>query len=163
MSPHRIVLSGFGMALIACARPQYVFVPVEHASAEMSGEPASDYEVPPQHPEGDVEVASFGIQQPAHGPRSIHVRMIVSNDSAGAWTVDTRQQLLAMPGMRLRPMFAYSNTSEPPRVSVGPGREATLDLYYPLPPRERHARDIPDFEVLWDVQTDRGPITDRLQ
>jgi hypothetical protein len=164
MSPRWMTPLGLGIALIGCARPQYVFVPVPHATASVSGEPASLYRVPPQSPEGDVEVATFGIQRPAHGPRSIHVRMIVSNDSAGVWTVDTRRQLVALPGVgRIRAMWAYSSVSQPPRISIGPSQEAVLDLFYPLPPRELHARDIPDFDVLWDVQTDRGPIGDRTR
>jgi hypothetical protein len=159
-----MILTGLGIALMGCAGPQYDYAPVQHATAMAYGEPAADYPLPSRRPDGDVELASFGVQKVVRGARAVHVRMIVANDGTGIWTVDTRQQLMALPGVgRVRPTWAYSSVGQPPRIAIGPSQRAVVDLFYPLPLPEHHARDIPDFSVLWEVQTDRGPIIHRTR
>ena len=163
-TPWTLVSSALAVGLIGCSHPRYVFIPAQNADAVMDGETASLYQVPPQDPQGDVEVASFGIQQAPNGPPSMHVRMIVSNDSDQPWVLDTRRQLAVVPGVgRVRAMSATSSLSQPPRISIGPDEEAVVDLFFPLPPRDADAKELPDFNLIWRVQTDRGMVADRTR
>jgi hypothetical protein len=163
-TPWMFVCSALAGGVIGCGQPSYVFVPAQNADAVMNGEPASLYQIPPQDPQGDVQVASFGIQQAPNGPPSMHVRMIVSNDSDQPWVLDTRRQLAVVPGVgRVRAMSATSSLAQPPRISIDSDDEAIVDLFFPLPPSDTSAKELPDFDLIWRVQTNRGTITDRTR
>ncbi len=152
-----------------CAN-EYVYQPAEQATAEIHGRVAADYQIPASAPEGDVRIASFGISKispqdkPEVTERAIHLRMIVANNSARPWSVDTRQVRVAIPGAGKIPP-AYVTTREGqgglPSVIVGAGGQRVIDLFYPLPANMQSARRIPEFDVVWRVQTETQVVAER--
>ena len=151
-----------------CATSGYVFAPAEQATASIGGYPAANYALPPEGPRGKLEAASFGIvaMQVNDGgaeTRFLQVRLSVANNNdVAAWTVDTRQQLLALPGEgQSRPAFANSDQQDLPNITVAPGQKRTIDLYYALPLPLQSADHIPQFELLWHVQTPSREVAER--
>jgi hypothetical protein len=156
------------LLLGACAIEQYVFRPTEQVTAREMGMPASRYLVPPESPRGKVVVTSFGLRDlqasdTGESTRFLHVRMVVTNDNAAApWSVDTRQQLLELPGEgRSRPAYVNVDQGALPQVQIAPTEKRTIDLYYPLPEDLKSARQIDQFDVLWNVQTERRLVAQR--
>jgi hypothetical protein len=152
-----------------CVTHRYVYEPEQAATALVAGRSASYYRIPPQAPHGDVRVATLGLVKitPQGGRgrevHAMHVRMVVdNNDDAGPWLIDTRQETASLEGYgKSRPAFASSTLGHPPVVSVPPGESATIDLYYPLPQNLQKASEIPQFAVLWHVQTPEGAVAER--
>ncbi len=172
----RLLAAVVGAASLAClagcgSAGRYVYSPEDNATARVSGRPAALYDVPPQAPHGQVRVATLGIAtleprgEDGHRVRTMHVRMIVDNDGDVApWQVDTREQLGTLPRYgQSRAAFVASSEGRPPLVTVAPGASATLDLYYPLPADMQHAAEIPEFQVLWRVQTPEGAVAERTR
>ncbi len=150
-----------GTTLAACAATNdYRYAP-EHATVAIDGEPATRIAIPPERPEGQVKLASFGQTDLRTGDRDVttlHVRMEVSNDGdVSPWVVDTRQQLLDVGnGQQLRPAFASSDANELPAVTVPPRGKRTIDLYYPMP-----GGHVSQFDVVWQVNTSTRPVAQR--
>lgn len=165
----RVTALAVVLAAGGCATNQYLFVPTENATATTEGYPAARYPVPPESPRGTVYVASFGVVSADvahHGPQTpmLEVRMTVSNDSgAGPWTVDTREQLLEIPGAGpSRAAAMNSDQQGGPVLTVPPGQKRTLDLYYPLPPSMPTADKLaPSFDLMWRVQTPERLVAQR--
>jgi hypothetical protein len=154
-------------ALSACEN-QYVYRPAVNTSATIQGQPASYYRIPANAPHGDVRIATFGLAQiqPREGGgelEAIHVRMIVSNtDGDRPWTVDTREQLVALPNHgESRPAYATVDQGAAPLVEIPPRQARTIDLFYPLPADMSDADDLPSFDTIWTVQTAQGPVAER--
>jgi hypothetical protein len=147
---------------------EYVYEPAEHATATESGYPAADYGIPPQNPEGDVRVVSYGVthlaEEGGQRTRVLQVRLIVANNAdAEPWVLDTRQVLAWIPGEgRSAPAFVNSGMPEElPLVHVTRGEERTVDLYYPLPQGMQSPSKIPEFDVTWSLQTGMGQVAER--
>jgi len=129
----------------ACAH-DYAYQPAEHATGSIGGHVAADYQIPPAAPQGDVRLASFGLAElrPANGSGdgrpALHLRMVVSNNDAQPWTIDTREQKLDVQSTGSIPP-AFSTTHEGnaglPVVTVGPGYCSIRDR----PPWGRQAAD----------------------
>src|SRR5262249_37770424 len=145
------------------------YQPTEQLSGQSRGFPMARYNIPPESPRGDVTVVSYGVTELQVAPESgahepfVHVRMTVANNNAdGPWTVDTREQLLAIGGEgQSRP--AYVNTDQPgsPTLTLAAGQKRALDLYYPLPATMRGASALPSFDLVWNVHTDRRVVAER--
>ncbi len=154
-------LSLVALAAGACANGNYVYRPAENATARVHGRPAADYDVPPNDPQGDVRIASFGIAkitpkkaQVAEPFHALHVRMIVSNNSGQPWSIDTHEQLADVHGVgTVRAGYVESDAGDLPTVNVPPGGKRTIDLFFPLAHPVDKASKIPEFDVLWRVQT----------
>jgi hypothetical protein len=163
-----LVLALVAVVLAACEH-NYVYRPTVHTTAAIEGRLASYYAIPPEAPRGFVELASFGFAdiRPEGAPkdqklRSLHIRMVVSNSSDKPWTVDTREQLLALPNQgESRPAFAKVDHGTAPIVEIPPGGKATIDLFYPLPENMQDAKDLPSFDTIWKVQTDARVVAER--
>jgi hypothetical protein len=154
----------------------YVYRPEEGASARVGAHPAAYYPIPPEAPQGDVRVASFGVSaihpegDESHEMRAMHARIVVTNQSPFPWTVDTRQQVAAIAGVgNLGPLYASTPGGALPLVGVPPNTRRTIDLFYPLPPGVEESSQIPAFDLLWRVDTGNGRVVaertpfDRLQ
>jgi hypothetical protein len=154
------------LGLSACG-PEYYYQPAEQATASVLGRPAARYEVPPEEPHGDVRVATFGVTGVDVGDEetvpSLHVRLIVSNDSGAApWLLDTRDIRAQFAGRPpLSPAFVNASGEGLPVLQIPPGQSRTVDLFFPLPEDLRGARDIPEFDVLWSVQTEERRVAER--
>jgi hypothetical protein len=160
--------------VMASCTPSYVYRPTANATATMKGRVAADYPIPPTAPQGDVRLASFGIskispsgatQENANqSRRAIHVRMSVTDNSQTPWTMDTRQQLVALPdGHQLAPAYVSTHEGQAglPSVTVPAGGKRIVDLFYPLPPDMQSASQMPEFDVVWHVDTPQQQVTER--
>ena len=92
-------------------------------------------------PQGDVRLASFGFSRAAApgapveaAERVLHLRMIVANNSAQPWHLDTRQQWLKdLQGVgRFAPAFVSSREAsrDTPSVEIGAGARRSIDLFF---------------------------------
>jgi hypothetical protein len=164
--------SATGWAVVAtvvgCAS-RSVYVPATNATATVQGRPAAQYSVPPEAPQGDVRIASFGMSsvapqnQPNQTLRALHLRVVLSDNGATPWTFDTRDQRVDVNNRgEISPAFAAADSGEPPPVVVvEPSRERVVDLLFLLPPDYQKADALPDFDALWRVNTGSGVISER--
>lgn len=153
---------------IGCAS-EYAYFPTTNATATIQGLVAAEYPIPPDAPQGDVRIASYGIAEvsPARNPhqtlRALHLRVVVANDSATPWTFDVREQGLDVAGRGLlAPAFSSASAGgQPPLVTIDPKGKRVVDLFFVLPPDLQRASAIPEFDALWRVSTASGPIAQR--
>ena len=150
-----LVLAAAGLG--GACEQGYVYTPTT-PNATSAGLPASRTEIPQEHPQGAVEVASFGITKlrtDEGALRALHVRMIVSNDGDDvAWQLDTSQQLVELPGEgESRAMFVNSNAQGLPIITIGRRQRQILDLYFPLPESASRTSRLPQFDLHWQVTT----------
>jgi hypothetical protein len=158
-------LLALALGLAACESP-YVYRPAVNANARLAGHRAAEYQLPtPQNPQGDIRVASFGVskvkpQAEQQGTiHALHVRAVVANNSNQPWQLDTRQQVVQLHDERtLAPAFSRSDDGNLPLAVAPPGGKRTIDLFYPLPPDMEKASRIPEFDVLWRVDTGNGKV-----
>jgi hypothetical protein len=154
------------LGLAACG-PEYYYQPAEQATATVLGRPAARYGIPPEQPRGDARVATFGVTNVDVGGDetvpSLHVRLIVSNDAGtAAWTLDTRDVRAQFAGRPPQaPTFVNASAEGLPLLPIPPGQSRTIDLFFPLPDDLRGAKDIPQFDVLWSVQTEDRRVAER--
>ncbi len=143
-----ILVSSIAMA--SCS-PGFFYRPADNATATMKGRVAADYQIPPNAPRGDVRLASLGIGKismsgsPNQKQKAVHVRMIVTDNSQTPWTMDMRQQAIALPdGQQLAPAYVSTHEGQNGLSSVTvPARgKRIIDLFYGLPaniPRHRQS------------------------
>lgn len=164
-----LLLGAFALALGlgACADERYIYQPTTLTNAVVNGRAASLYEIPPEAPRGDVRVATFGMadispEGSSAELQALHVRMVVANNDASVWTVDTREQRveLARDGVSA-PAFAKSSSGAAPIVAIAPGRKESVDLFFPLPPHLQEASELPSFDVIWAVHTPARVVAER--
>jgi hypothetical protein len=149
-----------GVAAAGCAPLPYYFTPTEQVTATTDGLPSARYPVPPESPQGTVYVTSFGVVQAdvagtGQATPLLAVRLTVSHDSGPEpWNVDTREQLLQIPGAgKSRAAFVNSDVTGAPVIPVANTQKRTIDLYYTLPPNMANGVKIPTFDFLWQVHT----------
>lgn len=166
---HRLRLGGVITALLftACAHESYVYSPAEQATATVNGFPAARYGVPPERPMGTVLIASPGVVEAKYQDSGvthvIAVRMVVENNSDDMpWTVDSREQHIVLrSGGESAPAYVNSDGQGSPILQIARGGKRTLDLYYPLPANATDARQIPEFDVRWQVHTGERAVAER--
>jgi hypothetical protein len=148
-------------ALFACAATGCAttasFVPVGPGA---NGGPAEHYPIPPEAPQGEVYVTSFGFTDFDLGPNQpgtmLHARLAVSNGSPQPWTVDGRRQVVVAAGYANQtPAFANSDVGTGPVYVVAPGRTAVFDFYYSVFP------PLTGFALDWNVDTSAHPVANR--
>jgi hypothetical protein len=129
----------------ACASHK-TYTPVTTTGAELAGSPAASYSVPPTDPNGDVKLASYGVerQDPGARARAIHLGMAVSNRSDETWLVDTGAQRLVIRGKEVTP-------ERPGKIEVAPRSSRFVDLVFPLPSNVTSENEVPAFDVQWTV------------
>jgi hypothetical protein len=153
------------LALGGCA-PTYVFEPAVRGNALVAGLPAARYAIPPAAPQGDVRVASFGTTK-VHLPEGpeipvLQVRLVVANNGNVPWTLDTREQYGAIPGEGTsRAVFVGADRDGAPIITIQPGGQRTVDLYFPLPEGMSGAGHIPHFDVIWRVDAGGVAVAER--
>jgi hypothetical protein len=148
------------LGLSAC-EGNHVHRPPANAIARVAGHLPASYQIPLEHPRGDVRIASSGVSNleskaANDSLRAIHVRMVVTNNDLRAWTVDARQQLIDLAGHGLSAPAFVSSDADPadlPLVTIPVGCARTVDLFYLLPTGLQHAAKIPEYDALWRVST----------
>ena len=164
---NRLLLVSIATLTAAACAPSYVYLPEENATATVAGRAAARYAIPPEAPQGDVRVASFGVakvtpQGSSESYNALHVRMVVSNESKTPWKLDTRDQLISIANEgESRPIYASADRDGLPVIEIAPQDKRTVDLFYPLPADMQSAKRIPDFDVIWKVDTGTRPIAER--
>jgi hypothetical protein len=147
-----IVVTGALAVLAGCAH-QFTYVPVGPGTA---GGAAAQVPIPPEAPQGEVYVTSFGFTDLDVGPnqpgRMLHARLAVSNGSAIPWAVDGRQQMLVAAGQPAQPpAFLNTDAGEGPVYQVSPGRANVFDLYYAMPAPLDQPGYLGAFALDWNV------------
>lgn len=153
-------LSAFVLAAtVGCATSaSYLYTP-DDATRWTDGYPATFTRVPPEAPQGSVQLTSFGvveIQPTGSAPlATLHIRMTVSNDGdAVPWKLSTSEQLVEIAGEgRSRPILVNTDDAALPAVEIGQRQRRVLDLYYGLPEGMADDELLPAFDVLWQVET----------
>jgi hypothetical protein len=163
-------LGAAGLAVIAgmlgCAgTSDYVYTP-DTANATAAGLPAARTAIPQEKPQGAIEVTSYGITELRRDDARIpalHVRAVITNDGDDTpWTLDTTQQLVAIPGEgQSRAMFVNSDLNTLPTVTIAKHDRRVLDFYFPLPDTVRGESKLPRFELLWQVNTPERVVSSR--
>ena len=166
----RSILGAAGVLVIGgmlgcAANSDYIYQP-DTANATAAGLPAARTPIPQESPQGAIEVTSYGVTELRRDGMTIpalHVRAIVTNDGdAQPWTLDTTQQLVEIPGEgRSRPIFANADVGTLPSVSIALHERRVIDLYYALPDTVRSARQLPRFDLLWQVNTPARMVASR--
>jgi hypothetical protein len=167
----RVPLLLVALAAAACGTTNYAFVPAAGATAALYGHPAADYPIPAQAPQGDLRVASYGLEPltPSNAPdeqlAALHIRVLVSNAAGQAgWTFDTREQEIVLAGRGTStPAFASASPgdgSAPPVLTIPPRSTRIVDLFFPLPPEMQAAEAIPAFQTTARVHTDAGLVAE---
>lgn len=165
--PLLVAAMAAGMLSAGCAAGHRgVFHPTEQATAVERGQIAARYPVPPEAPRGDVRIASMGLakvrDEQGHKKLAIRVRMVVSNDGGAApWSVSPAAVLLDHPTAgTIAPARMEAATGDDGLVAIARGQAREVDLYYHLPGAE-HPADLHRFDVLWTVDTDVRPVSER--
>lgn len=156
--------------LFGCASDRYTYAPVFTTGADVSGEPAATYPIPPEAPRGDVRVATFGIA-PLRSQgledstlQAIHMALVVSNRSDETWSVDAAEQRVVLTGAGTPQSSIDATTIEgtrPPSVEIPARTTKWVDLLFPLPFGLQNARAIPSFDAIWTVRVGSRAITKR--
>jgi hypothetical protein len=155
------------LTLSACAEDQFVYRPSEQATAHLGGLPAARYGIPPERPLGSVLVASSGLARVGFGDgaeqRMLAIRLVVSNNADDTpWTVDTRaQRAIVLGAGESRPVYANADVGLPPLLQVPRGKKLTIDLFYALPAERQDAKRVPEFDVIWQVETGERLVAER--
>ena len=149
-----LLFGGVLLALLNGCAHQYGYIPVGPGS---NGGAAASYPVPPEAPQGEVYLTSFGFTDMDLGPnqpgRVLHTRLAVSNGSAVTWNVDSRQQMMVAQGVQPQPP-SFINTDADgagPVYQVPPGRASVFDLYYAVPPPLDQPQNLGGFALDWSV------------
>jgi hypothetical protein len=169
MSTKSAILVTAAAALLGACEGNYVYRPEAQPTARWSGGQAAQYQIPPEEPAGELQIASFGVSRvkPQAGEvgdaqRALHVRMVATNDGAAPWTIDTRKQQIDIRGVgQTGPLWARVHGSVAPLVTVPARDRRIIDLYFPLPEDMQHASRIPQFDLLWRVDVAGRMVAER--
>jgi hypothetical protein len=160
-------LAAAALAIVGCRSAQYLFQPSLDVAVTSADRPEALYRIPPQRPRGNLYVASLGlihadVAQTGRDTPLLHLRLTLANDSDdGPWTVDAREQLVAIPGAgQSRPALVNSDQQGAPNLTIAPKQRKVVDLYYVLPPDISSPADLPAFDLLWHVQTPAQLVAD---
>jgi hypothetical protein len=157
---------------MASCSPAFIYRPADNATATMTGRVAADYQIPPNAPRGDLRLASFGMGKipmsgsPNQNQKAIHVRMIVTDNSQTPWTMDMRQQAIALPdGQQLAPAYVSTHEGQKglPSVTVPARGKRIIDIFYGLPPNIQPASQLSSFSVVWHVNMPQQQVTERTR
>jgi hypothetical protein len=155
------------LLLTACAEDLYVYRPTEQATARVGGLPAARYGIPQERPLGTVLIASPGLARVGFSggaeQRMLSLRVVVSNNADDTpWTVDTREvRAIVLGAGESRPAYANADSGLSPLLQVPRGHKTTIDLFYPLPADRQDAKHVPEFDVIWQVQTGQRLVVER--
>jgi hypothetical protein len=156
-------------ALAGCATTaSYIYSP-ERATHLADGYPAAAIAVPPEAPQGQIEVTSFGIvgitPDGSSPMNALHVRLAIANNGdTTPWEISPNDQLVEIAGEgQSRPMFVNTDVRTLPTVTVTQHERRVLDFYYPLPPAIASNDDLPAFDFLWQVTTPSRPFASRTR
>lgn len=144
-------------ALTGCMAPtSYVYSP-EDATHWTDGYPTATLLVPPEAPQGTIEVSSFGFEEIRSEGRErsvLHVRLTVTNDGdAVPWTIVPDEQIVDVSGEpRCSPLAMKQALPMNEPVVIAQRERQPLDLYFALPATVASEDTLMGFDVLWQVR-----------
>jgi hypothetical protein len=125
---------------------------------------AVTYQIPVDAPLGEAQVLSLGVADlPVPSligrERLVHWRVVAHNEQdPRTWVLDARDQLLHLSdGLVLAPLFAEASTGGGGTVTLPPGQEAYLDLFFSVD----GAADPPTAALSWRVRRGSTAIAAR--
>lgn len=145
-------------ALTGCITPTtYVYAP-DDAGRWADGYPTATQAVPPEAPQGTVEVSSSGfvdIRGEQRAQSVLHVRLTIANDGdAAPWTLVPGEQIIDVPGEPHTLPIAMKQPlvmNEP--MAIAQHERLPVDLYFALPPSVASDDTLMGFDLLWRVTT----------
>lgn len=146
------------VALTGCTAPtSYVYSP-DDASHRIDGYPAATQLVPPEAPQGTIELSSFGFVEIQHEQRTrsvLHVRLTVTDDrDSEPWTIVPGEQIIDIAGEpRSLPLAMKQALPMGEPVTIEQHERQPLDLYFALPESVASDEVLMGFDVLWQVTT----------
>jgi len=148
------------LSFAACANGN-AYVPAVTSNAVVANGQAIDYPMPPEAPAGDIRLQTIDVVDvhplgaPTGTAKAIHVRMVATNTGTTAWTIDAREQRVALTGAAaIHAGGAFTGqVAEPPVAEIAPGGKGTIDLLFVLPEAFQRGSTRPEFDVLWTVHT----------
>jgi hypothetical protein len=156
------------VALAGCMAPtSYVYSP-QDANHRADGYPAATLLVPPEAPQGTIELSSFGFVniRDEHSDRSVlHVRLTVTNDGDVApWTIVPGEQVVDVPNeQRSFPMAMKQAPPMDEPVVIEQRERQPLDLYFALPAAVASEDTLMGFDLLWQLTTPARQYSARTQ
>lgn len=153
-------------ALTGCMAPTgYVYSP-KGASHWDDGYPTATQLVPPEAPQGTIEVSSFGFVEIRNEQRAqsvLHVRLTVTSDGdASPWAIVPCEQIIDISGEEHTLPMAMKQAlpmNEP--VEIGQRERTPLDLYFALPAGVASEDVLMGFDLLWQITTPARPYLSR--
>jgi hypothetical protein len=150
-------------AAAGCAH-EYAYLP---AVPGAGNDAAVRYPIPPEAPQGEVYVTSFGFTQmdvaEDRSANMLHARLVTVNNSAAPWTIDGNAQQLMVPPTQqpISPAFINTDAQGGPVYTVPPQQRRVFDLYYAVPPPQDQASQLGFFELSWNVDVGGRPMAQR--
>jgi hypothetical protein len=156
-----------GIALAACARPQYVYSPTTLTSADVTGLVVTAVALPRERPSGLLRVHSFGIVEldiDGASTAAAHVRLVIENKSRESWRVDgAEQRLEIMPDSGPRLLVALTREGAPaPAVHIAAGETKLIDLFFRLPDDRDTPEELDEYDAIVVVRTGEGISAERV-
>lgn len=146
----------------------YFYRPAVPSLTDTEGHATAVYPIPPERPEGEVRLYSFGVVELETTPGAgkfpaLHARLVVANNGDGTpWTLDTREVFLDIPNEgSAAAIYANTDVGAMPTVNIARGERRLVDFYFPVPGPVRSARQVPSFDLRWTVETGARPIAQR--
>ena len=155
-------------ALAGCMAPtSYVYSP-EDACHWADGYPTATQLVPPEAPQGTIELSSFGFVEIREDQRErsvLHVRLTVTNDGdATPWTIIPGDQMIDVSGeQRSVPMAMKQALPMNEPVVIEQRDRQPLDLYFALPVTVASEDTLMGFDLLWQLTTPARSYSSRTR
>lgn len=148
-----LLVAGAGCA----SSTTYVYRPTTPLLVDGQGQATAVYPIPPENPQGEVGVMSFGFVEleTAPGVRTptLHARLLVANNGEQkTLALDPRQVFLELPGAApLAPTYANTDVGPVSVLNVKQGERRLIDFYFAVPGGRRDAGQLPAFDLRWQV------------
>jgi hypothetical protein len=151
-----LLLSG---GIVAACANEYTYGPAMPTEAMIDGAYAVEYTIPAARGGGELGIAFMGISDvaallPGGSRKALHLRVAARNHGDKAWTLDAQDaQLLFPDGVRLD-VGGSRAAPGPTVIQVLGGRQAAMDLYFPVPMGSEAELSAPTFRVRWILHAD---------
>lgn len=154
------------LSLMGCVSQTYAYAPTAAAPTLEGGSPAAVYSVPPppEQAKGSVQVlvtgfGRLGLDTGSSVP-SLRVRVVIVNVAdTQPWAMDARQVVATVEGQgESQPAFVNTDLGTPPILTVSPGNQGIVDLYYPLASGIDTSAPVPALILSWQLSAGRVPV-----
>ena len=147
----RLIAPAVALVLVACGH-DYAYMTAGNGAVGA----AARYPFPVIEPQGEIFTTSYGFAElevdAGRVTRLLHARIVAVNHGPDTWTMDAREQFLAMTGVPpIAPAFVNTDSGPGPIYALLPGQARTIDIYFALGGAANDAQDLGRFDLLWRV------------